>query len=377
MALRALFAAFLALTLALACSAADSSEGGVSALRSELTVGGCQCVSSGTCAQLSYSDVPADGKYVITTFGGGSDTQPMSCGGSADGTWAYVADRARFPCGTKLLVEAKGKHCVAQVADCGPNRCVEQAAAGSCNAHVPVLDASPLITKHLFGFSQTGWSDKLTVVATPIDQSSVVGCPGVPVTAPASPPPACTAPSCADCGDCVAQCTCQGGDLASCNAQCTPGSGGASGGTGGSAGAGGSDPGKADNGDNGVDGEGSCSAPACDGCTTCFDQCQCAGTDAATCADLCDESDQPDSSCPGDCFSTCSCQGYDQAACAEMCGAPISKVTAMSDDSGAKNSCAASVVGARGRGRRTDSALFWALLALGTLVRRARKQRVP
>ena len=52
--------------------------------------------SLGDCAELSYSDTPSDGVYYLTTFGGGSDTQPMACGGTTDGTSAYVADEARF-----------------------------------------------------------------------------------------------------------------------------------------------------------------------------------------------------------------------------------------------------------------------------------------
>ncbi len=163
-----------------ACSAGRPDDS-VSLSQSPLVVGGCQCVSSGGCSGLTYSDVPSDGKYYVTTFGGGTDTGTMACGGTADGTWAYVADKARFACGVKLLVTANGKQCVAQVADCGPNRCVEEAASGSCGSHFPVLDASPYITKYLLGLSGVGWSDKKIVGAVPIDSTSVVGCPGVAV----------------------------------------------------------------------------------------------------------------------------------------------------------------------------------------------------
>src|SRR5262245_56425574 len=41
-------------------------------------IGGCTCVPSGTCAELSYADIPADGIYYLTTFGGGTETQTMS-----------------------------------------------------------------------------------------------------------------------------------------------------------------------------------------------------------------------------------------------------------------------------------------------------------
>src|SRR5512140_2592104 len=85
-----------------ACSAESGEEppGEPTATVSEESVGGCACPTSGTCSALSYSDIPGDGKYYVTTFGGGADTQPLACGGTADGTWAYVADSARFGCGT-------------------------------------------------------------------------------------------------------------------------------------------------------------------------------------------------------------------------------------------------------------------------------------
>jgi MYXO-CTERM domain-containing protein len=165
------------------------------------TVGGCACPSSGACSDVSFSDVPADNTYVVTTFGGGSDTQSMACGGTADATWAYVADEARFGCGAKLLVSANGMSCVAQVADCGPNQCVELAAANSgCTTSQAVLDASPYITQYLLGVSSAGYSDGMTVTAVLVDPSTPIGCPatialpdaGAPdAAAPvdASPPP--------------------------------------------------------------------------------------------------------------------------------------------------------------------------------------------
>jgi MYXO-CTERM domain-containing protein len=160
---------------------------------SALTVGGCACASSGGCSALSFADIPADDIYYVTTFGGGGDNQTMACGGYADGTWAYIADSARFGCGAKLIIAAGGKQCVAHVADCGPNRCVEQAASSSgCASHFPIIDASPFITEYLLGVSSAGWSDKLQVTATLAPAGSTVGCPGFAPTAPADsgPPPA-------------------------------------------------------------------------------------------------------------------------------------------------------------------------------------------
>lgn len=147
----------------------------------EVKVGGCTCPTKGNCAALSYSDKPANGVYYITTYGGGNETQKQACAGAAlaDGTWAYIADLARFGCGAKVKISANGKSCISQVADCGPNKCVEDAAAyNSCNSHFPIIDASPFITKHLFGTSGAGWSDKLKVTATVVSGSATVGCPG-------------------------------------------------------------------------------------------------------------------------------------------------------------------------------------------------------
>jgi len=161
-----------------------------------LTVGGCACPTSGSCSAVSYSDIPADNRYYVTTFGGGGDTQGMACGGTADGTWAYVADSARFGCGAKLIISAAGKQCVAQVADCGPNRCVEQAASSSgCASHFPIIDASPYITKYLLGASGVGWSDKKIVTAVVATASATVGCPGVAPAADSSPIPVDSGPA--------------------------------------------------------------------------------------------------------------------------------------------------------------------------------------
>lgn len=168
-----------------ACGTPSSSEERFGRTSSASTVGGCTCVTSGTCTDETFADVPADGAYYITTFGGGADTQPMACGGTADGTWAYVADEARFGCGAKLQISANGKSCVAQVADCGPNRCVEQAAANNgCGTNYPIIDASPFITQYLFGITSSGWSDHTAITAVPVDSSTAVGCPGGPVNMP-------------------------------------------------------------------------------------------------------------------------------------------------------------------------------------------------
>lgn len=141
-----------------------------------LIVGGHPCPTSG---EIAGRDIPADGRYYLTTFGGGADTQSMSCGGIADGTWYYLADSWRFGCGTKIQITnpTNGRSCVAQVADVGPNICVEQAAG------LPVIDASPLVSRLLFGGDSSGWADRRLVIANRVDPSTPLG----PTNASAAP----------------------------------------------------------------------------------------------------------------------------------------------------------------------------------------------
>ena len=121
------------------------------------------------CHGQASSTIPADGRYVMTTFGGGADDQQMSCGGYADGVGWYAASRQRYGCGAKLQVEANGNCVVVEAEDYGPDVCVE-AAAG-----MPVLDMSPSAAKALYGVSGAGWSDHLVVTATEVDGSTPLG----------------------------------------------------------------------------------------------------------------------------------------------------------------------------------------------------------
>ena len=79
------------------------------------------------------------------------------------GTWYYAASRQRYGCGSHVRIEANGHCVVAQTDDYGPDVCVENAAGGA------VIDASPLVARHLFGVSSAGWSEhrrtKVTVVS--------------------------------------------------------------------------------------------------------------------------------------------------------------------------------------------------------------------
>jgi len=121
------------------------------------------------CHGQASSTIPADGRYVMTTFGGGADDQQMSCGGYADGVGWYAASRQRYGCGAKLQVEANGNCVVLTALDYGPDVCVE-AAAG-----MPILDMSPSASKALYGVSGAGWSDHLIVTVTEVDSSTPTG----------------------------------------------------------------------------------------------------------------------------------------------------------------------------------------------------------
>jgi MYXO-CTERM domain-containing protein len=140
-------------------------------------VGGYYCPTSG---EIAGRTQPADHLYYLTSFGGGSDTQAMACGGTADGHWLYLADSWRFGCGTHVQITnpATGDFCVAQVADVGPNICVEEA------AHRPVIDASPLVAEYLFHVSGAGWSDRRSIAAVVVPRSTALGCHPRPTCTP-------------------------------------------------------------------------------------------------------------------------------------------------------------------------------------------------
>ena len=160
LAFASLFAAACTGTVPVASEDTDSTAGASIQITNDLS--GCHGKAS--------SSIPADGRYVITTFGGGSDTQRMSCGGVADGTGWYAASRQRYGCGAKLQVTAPNGNCVVvQAEDYGPDVCVEAA------AHSPILDMSPRAAKALYGVSRAGWSDHLMVTVEEVDPSTPLG----------------------------------------------------------------------------------------------------------------------------------------------------------------------------------------------------------
>ena len=174
---------------------------GVSATAvSGLTVGGFPCPTRG---EIAGRNIPADSLYYITTFGGGADDQNMACTGRADGRWLYIADSWRFGCRSKVRVTnpRTGRWCVTQVADVGPNICVERA------ARKPIIDASPVVTRELFGVSGAGWSDRIVVRAELVPASTALGCGNGTGPTP-NPMPASTTCSSATLGRQVPLATC-------------------------------------------------------------------------------------------------------------------------------------------------------------------------
>ena len=118
----------LSLLCSLLLASCTVGEGEDQNATSGASVGNFDPLLSG-CHGHASSSIPADGKYVLTTFGGPGDHQSMSCGGYADGTTYYAASRQRYGCGARVAIRGNGKCIVAQTDDYGPEVCVEAAAA--------------------------------------------------------------------------------------------------------------------------------------------------------------------------------------------------------------------------------------------------------
>ncbi|MEO8875295.1 MAG: hypothetical protein ABI461_06900 [Polyangiaceae bacterium] len=122
------------------------------------------------CHGKAASSVPSSGNYELTSFGGPGESGIMSCGDyTKNGSWYYAASRQRYGCGAHVKVEANGKCVVVQTDDYGPDVCVENAAGR------PILDASPLVSKYLFGTKSAGWSDHFAITVTEVDKSTPLG----------------------------------------------------------------------------------------------------------------------------------------------------------------------------------------------------------
>ncbi len=123
------------------------------------------------CRGHASSSIPAAGNYYLTSFGNspGDDGQ-MSCGEyTKHGSWYYAASRQRYGCGSHIRIEARGKCVVAETDDYGPDVCVENAAGK------PIIDASPLVSKYLFGASSAGYSDHFAIHVTRVASNTPLG----------------------------------------------------------------------------------------------------------------------------------------------------------------------------------------------------------
>jgi len=170
--MKRLFAASICLV---ACSSAPNwGDSSSSSTTSDLS--GCHGNAS--------SSAPSSGEYYLTSFGfTSSDNGIMSCGEyTKNGSWYYAASRQRFGCGSRIQIEANGKCVVAETDDYGPDVCVENAAGR------PIIDASPLVSEHLFGVKSAGWSDRYAIHVTQVSDSTPLG-PCDSNTTTTQPPP--------------------------------------------------------------------------------------------------------------------------------------------------------------------------------------------
>lgn len=153
----------LALGLAGCGADIDTGDTGQSIVETPESLHGCRGHAS--------SAVPASGHYFLTTFGASpGDDGRMSCGDfTRHGSWYYAASRQRYGCGSHIRIEANGRCVVARTDDYGPDVCVENAAGG------PIIDASPLVARHLFGTSSAGWSDHLHITVHKVSSSTPLG----------------------------------------------------------------------------------------------------------------------------------------------------------------------------------------------------------
>ena len=138
------------------------------------------------CHGHAATSQPPNGMYYLTTFGGPGEGQHMSCGQyTHNGNWYYAASRQRFGCGAHIRIETNGKCVVAETDDYGPDSCVENRAGR------PIIDASPMVAKALFGVSGAGWSDRRSIKVTKVSTSTKLGpCVATSTpTPPQAPPP--------------------------------------------------------------------------------------------------------------------------------------------------------------------------------------------
>lgn len=116
---------------------------------------------------------PAPWDYFLTSY---TDHSTPACGGKMiDGAWYYSTGAYTFGCGARLKLEANGKCVVVAVVDNGPAAWVESKAKNKCGKTGYIIDASPLVSKHLFGTSSAGWSDCYAIKVSQVAKSTATG----------------------------------------------------------------------------------------------------------------------------------------------------------------------------------------------------------
>lgn len=134
--------------------------------------------------EYAYKHGPPSGNapwdYYLTCYGGPSDSSAYlgtpACGGKkVNGNWWYSTGAYSFGCNAKLELSANGKCTVVEVVDNGPAGWVETKAAKTCGGTGYIIDASPLVTKYLYGMSCAGFSDCVKIKVRPVDKSTPAG----------------------------------------------------------------------------------------------------------------------------------------------------------------------------------------------------------
>jgi hypothetical protein len=127
--------------------------------------------------------------YGLTSY---NDYGTPACGGKkVDGKWYYATGAYTFGCGSRLRLEANGKCVVVAVVDNGPADWVEKKAKNQCGGTGYLIDASPLVSKHLFGTSSAGWIDCYEIKVIEVDSSAKTGpvsCSDDPTPSPTPDP---------------------------------------------------------------------------------------------------------------------------------------------------------------------------------------------
>jgi len=116
--------------------------------------------------------------HVLTVYGGQNDHSAYggtpACGGRpVDGQWYYATGKSTYGCGAKLELRRGDRCVVVEVVDEGPAYEVDRLARESCGS--TVIDASPLVSMHLFNVGGAGWSNCRKIEVREVSRSTPPG----------------------------------------------------------------------------------------------------------------------------------------------------------------------------------------------------------